>query len=48
MSQAGRLLISLLMRSLEFFNLPNLSSSTIALEMIQSLKEWIPKIFLGG
>jgi hypothetical protein len=48
MLQAGRSRIRFPIRSLDFFNLPNPSSRTMALGSIQPLTEMITRILHGG
>jgi hypothetical protein len=48
MSQADRSWVRFPMRSLSFFNGPNLSSSTMALELPQTLTEIGTRNLLGG
>jgi hypothetical protein len=49
MLQAGMSRVRFNLRSLDFFNLPNLSSRTMALGSVQPLTEMrIPGIFFGG
>jgi hypothetical protein len=48
MLQAGRLRVRVLMRSLNFFNLPNPSSCTMALGFTQPLTETSTRRYSGG